>query len=265
MSVDFFVRFNLHNSVSASPLSVEVLKPLLNYGAEELDRMLREIDRIQTDRAEAFKKKHPDAVGALKGKKVLFLGDSITSDNLGYRGAVTRAAELLSVDGAVSGGTSSMLLHSAKRYIEKEAPEIVSLMVGSNDSVSVEQKELNQVSPCEYERNVRRMVEWAKNSGAQVLLFEIPPIVEERFRQNFSRQSKLQSNETVRSYNEILKRIAHDTGISRISSEWLGESDGNYEPDGIHLSYQGQEAFAENWLEKAYELIKIKEKSYENC
>ena len=254
MAVDFFVRFNLHNSVSSSPLSVEVLKPLLNYGEDELDLMLREIDEIQSDRAGRLRKKHPEAVGALIGKKVLFLGDSITSDNLGYRGAVTRAADLRGIDGAVSGGTSSALLHSAKRYIEKEAPEIVSLMVGSNDSVSVDVAELNQVSPSEYERNVRAMVGWAKKSGAQVLLFEIPPIVEESFERNFSRQSKLQSNDTVKRYNGILCRIADDAGIRLISSEWLSECRDNYEPDGIHLSPCGQERFAESWLNAAAKL-----------
>ncbi len=256
MAVDFFVRFNLHNSISSSPLNVDVLKPLLNYNENELERMLREIDDIQKSRAEILRKKHPEAVGALTSKKVLFLGDSITSDNLGYRGAVTQAAGLCGIDGSVSGGTSSMLLHSAKSYIEKEAPEIVSLMVGSNDSVSIEAEELNQVSSKEYERNVRHMVTWTKKSGARILLFEIPPVVEKRFERSFSRQSKLQSNGTVKRYNGILERIASDAGIRLIPSRWLAENEDNYEPDGIHLSFRGQEAFAENWLFNAYQLTK---------
>ncbi len=255
MAVDFFVRFNLHNSISSSPLSVDVLKPLLRRGADEIKLMLEQIDNVQSLRAEKLRKKHPEVIGALKGKRTLFIGDSITSDNLGYRGAVTKAAELSGTDGSVSGATSSMLLHFAKTCIEREMPEIVSLMIGSNDSVSIEQKELNQVSPCEYGRNVRHMVSWAKESGAQILLFEIPPIIEARFERNFSKQAKLQSNEMIRCYNEILKDIARDAGIRLIPSAWLAESEDNYEPDGIHLSLKGQEAFAENWLLKAYELI----------
>ena len=58
MAVDFFVRFNLHNSISSSPLNVDVLKPLLNYNENELERMLREIDDIQKSRAEILRKKY---------------------------------------------------------------------------------------------------------------------------------------------------------------------------------------------------------------
>ena len=256
MAVDFFVRFNLHRSPSSLPLSVEALRPHLKREDEELACMLREIDAAQAERAEALRKKYPEETTALCGKKVLFLGDSITSDNLGYRGTVTGAAKLLGIDGSISGGTSSMLLHGAKLSVEKERPDLVSLMVGSNDSVSIEEMELHQVSPSEYERNVRQMVAWAKRSGARVLLFEIPPVVEARFQRNFSGQAKLQSNETVRSYNERLQGIAREAGVELIGQGWLSEDEANYEKDGIHLSVQGHEAFAERWLLKAYEIIK---------
>ena len=255
MAVKFFVRFNLHNSLCSDPLSVEALRPHLNMSDGDIRSMICEIDEIQGSRAERLRKKCPEQTEALRGKKVVFLGDSITSDNLGYREAVTRAAALEAIDGSVSGGTSSMILHTAKMLIEQHGPDIVSVMLGSNDSVMIEGADLAQVSPEEYGRNLACIVRWAKQNGACVLLFEIPPVVEERFEKNFSSQSKAQTNANVRAYNEILKKIAEENDIELRSNLWLSEDAGYFEPDGIHLSICGQERFAEKWLLSAVQTI----------
>lgn len=255
MAVKFFARFNLHNSISSDPISVEMMRPFMNMSDGEICAMLCEIDKIQNKCAERLKEKYPTPTNRLRGNKVLFLGDSITSDNLGYRNMVTRAAELEEIDGSVSGGTSSVILHTAKMLIEKQKPDLVSLMIGSNDSVSVERKDLNQVSIGEYERNVGEIVRWAKQSGGKVLLFEIPPIIEQQFDKSFSEQSKMQSNKTVSAYNEVLKKIAEENEIELRSNRWLSEQAGLYEPDGIHLSVIGQELFAEKWLEAAAKTV----------
>lgn len=255
MSVKFFARFNLHNSICSEPLSVKALRPFFDMSDSEIADMLNEIDEIQNERVKRLQNKYPSELKLLTGKKVLFLGDSITSDNLGYRTTVTKAADLFAVDGSVSGGTSSMILYDAKMNIEKHKPDIVSIMIGSNDSVSISDDKLNQVSIIEYERNFRKIVEWSKESGASVLLFEIPPIVPWRFEKSFSKQLKIQSNETVLLYNEVLKDIAEQSGIELHSNGWLKEDENFYEPDGIHLSVTGHELFAQKWIEAATETI----------
>ncbi len=222
---------------------------------EDIQNMILEIDEIQFSRAERLKKKYSLITEKLKGKKVVFLGDSITSDNLGYRVTVTKAANLYSFDGSVSGGTSSMILHTAKVLIEKQKPDLVSLMVGSNDSVSIARKELNQVSIEEYDRNVREIVRWAKEVGAKVLLFEIPPIIEELFEKNFNSQSKFQSNKNIQIYNSVLKKIAEDNETELSLNHWLSEKVEYFEPDGIHLNVRGQETFAEKWFESVTKTI----------
>lgn len=251
MAVKFFARFNLHNSICSEPISVKALRPFFDMTDGEIADMLNEIDEIQNERVKRLQNKYPSELKLLTGKKVLFLGDSITSDNLGYRTTVTKAAKLCAVDGSVSGGTSSMILYDAKMLIEKHKPDIVSIMIGSNDSVSILENGLNQVSIEEYRRNVSKIAEWAKKSGAAVLLFEIPPIVPWRFEKSFSKQLKIQSNETVLLYNEALRDIAEQSGIKLHSNGWLSEDENFYEPDGIHLSVIGQELFANKWIEAA--------------
>ncbi len=216
----------------------------------ELDSMLAEIKDIQKSRADTLIGDY----SALFGKRAVFIGDSITSDNLGYRDTVTLAAKLIATDGAVSGGTSSMVLYSAKAHIEKSRPDILSIMIGSNDSVCIDDFSLPQVSLDEYKRNVSAIVKWAKNSGAKVMLFEIPPVIEERFKKSFDSQSKLQSNKNINKYNAVLKEIAQKNCIPLLSNGWLCDKCDLYMPDGIHLSVEGQTLFAKRWLDAALQL-----------
>lgn len=248
MSVKFFARFNLHNSVCENPPSVEFLRPHFNMSDAELKSMISEIDNVQKEAAERIKEQLPATFAEFLGKRVLFAGDSITSDNLGYRHIVARTLGLEGIDCSVSGGVSSMLCHTVKTKLLQNSPDIVSIMVGSNDSVCIDDYDFPQVSLCEYERNIGKIVKWAKNSGAKVLLFEIPPVMEESFKKSFDSQSKLQSNENIKRYNDILKRIADKNGIPLLSNDWLGGKNDFYMPDGIHLSATGQEEFAKRWI-----------------
>lgn len=264
MAGEFFVRFNLHNSVCCYPASFDILRPMVGDMSDaELRAFLDKIENVHAQRAAELKKAYEREINVIRGKKVLFLGDSLTSDNFGYRRTVTRAAELNALDGSVSGGTSSALLHSAKMQLQSFKPDIVSIMIGTNDSVCIESDNLPQVGTEEYGRNVKAIVEWSLNIGAHVLLFEIPPVHEERFSKSFTSQYKLQSNGNIATYNSVLKNIADECGIPLLSNAWIADGDKNslFEPDGIHLSLEGQELFARNWITAVAKIINGKDKN----
>lgn len=264
MAGEFFIRFNLQNSICQYPTSFAILRPMVHDMSDaELQAFLDKIESVHAQRAEKLKNAYAEEIAVLRGKKVLFLGDSITSDNFGYRRTVTRAAELNALDGSVSGGTSSAVLHSAKMQLQAFKPDIVSVMIGTNDSVSIGREDLFQVSIKEYGRNVKAIVDWSINAGASVALFEIPPVHEERFKKSFAAQYKLQSNGNIARYNCVLKNIANEYGISLLSNAWIADKgddcDWLFEPDGIHLSLKAQELFAEKWLESVARIISAKE------
>ncbi len=216
-----------------------------------------EFDSFQNRRAERLKKEFPDETLTLENKKVLFIGDSITSDNLGYRISVSLAANLKAVNGSVSSSTSATLLESSLRLIENEKPEIVSIMIGTNDSISIQNPGLNQVKLEEYAGNMQKIINKAKECGAKVLLFAIPLIQEELFAKYFNPRGKFQNNETVELYNHMLSQVARENGIPLIEHSWLSGGDLTpfFEPDGVHLSTEAQEYFAKSWLINASKLI----------
>lgn len=253
----FFMRFNLQNSVSSFPATKAVFTPILpNMSEDEIRRTLEDFERIRIERNQRVSVECKDAIEKIKGKSVLFLGDSLTSDNLGYRLTVTKCASLKAYDCSVSGGLSSMLTYVAKDFTAKLKPDIVSLMVGTNDSVGMESLDNPQVSVVEYVRNIDLILRWATNSGAKVMLFEIPPIHEERFANCFNVNFKFQTNENIAKFNEMLKKVAYVYGVNVISNGYLLQNkDENYEMDGVHLSIKGHELFAKQWLNEATKLF----------
>lgn len=257
MSNRFFMRFNLQNSVGNFPATARTGAALLGAEEREIGAYLAEFDEIQSRRVERLRQICDEEVRVLRAQRVLFLGDSVTSDNLGYREAVSRAAELQSVDGSVSGGTSATLLQHAEAQLRQHQPSLVSLMIGSNDSVRLGAEAIEQVSVEEYCRNVKAILGWAVRSGARILLWEILPIHEARFEASFGKQGKTQSNRRIREYNAALREVARGFGIETAAHAWLNESEYEacFDSDGIHLSVTGQESFAQRWLIAASRLM----------
>lgn len=239
MSERFLIRFNLPHEATE----------------EERGAYLKEFEQIQTERVRRLTDKMGKETEALRGKRVLFLGDSITSDNLGYRTSVSRAAELCATDGSVSGATTSSLLPLARERIGEARYDLISVMLGANDSVTLTEEGRNQVSLEEYVANMEEILLRAKGNGASVLLFAITPVHEERFEKSFSDQKKRQSNETVARYNRHLRELAEKHEIRLTAHSWLTE-DLFWEKDGIHLTPRGQERLSESWLLAASNIIK---------
>lgn len=259
MSKRFFIRFNLHKSADKFPVNKDVFEPFVNENTDWIESCLNDFDDIQNKRAKVLKDKYPKELESLKGKKVVFLGDSITSDNLGYRTSVTKAAELCEIDCSISGATSAMILQSAY-MMQKEMPDIVSIMIGANDTKGFGSENLNCVSIDEYERNLTEMIRWSVQSGAKTVLLGITPIVKERYENHFKPQGIFGSNRVVERYNEVLKKLALTYNIKFLDNDWIKEREDIcelFEPDGIHLSVKGHDIFAEEWIKAVAEIIQI--------
>ena len=256
MSHRFFTRFNLQSSANHFPATATIGAALQNTSPSEIQGYLDEFEAIQAARADRMRALFGDRLAPLQGKKVVFFGDSITSDNLGYRTTVSRAAHLQAVDGSISGGTSATVLQYAKERIQQEKPDLVSIMLGANDSVGIGTDDLGQVSLEEYGRNLCAIVSWSLESGARVLLFAVTPIHEARFARQFAAQGKVQSNENIQRYNQRLRIIAEELGLSLFDHGYLTDPETLLEKDGIHLSPQGQEQMAAHWLACAIDLLK---------
>ncbi|MBR7112761.1 MAG: hypothetical protein IKC75_07605 [Clostridia bacterium] len=222
------------------------------YPKEEVKANFATYERIHTERILAL----PDTMNLkeLYGKRVVFVGDSITSDNIGYRLTVTRAARLRATDTSLSGGKTNNIKEDAKQAILTEKPDIVSIMIGANDSPIKGEPLKHGVALPQYAENLREIVAAAAEVGAKILLLEITPIHEANFAAHYEGKQKFQTNANIEEYNVAVRGIAAEFGATLLQNGWLGAAE-DFEKDGIHLSDSAQARLARRWLETAIKLI----------
>lgn len=249
-----FLRYQLQNSIGKLSPSPALFEAVLGVEQERIAAQLAELEEIRLVQVQRLKEGYAAELAALHGKRVLFLGDSLTVDELGYRTLVSDAAELEARNAAISGATTSSLLLTCRNKILSKTspvPEVISIMLGTNDAVSIGREEMHLVSLGEYLRNMREILTWSKKTGARVLLFAIPAVLEQRYCAHAAASGKLQSNRAIATYNAGLATLAKELEIELIAHV-AQENEAYFEKDGLHWSVQGQVHFAEQWLKAAY-------------
>ncbi len=239
----FYIRFCLQRMQGA----VEENFPyecIMDASAEEISSFINECDEWQGRQADEICASMK--LGELKGKRVLFVGDSITADRMSYRGIVTKAAQLVEYNAAISGAVSTDMFRHLKQYIQNFNPDIISIMIGSNDSLIIADKK-NLVSKREYEDNIEKIIHISKESGAKVMISTIQPVDEKRF----NSPNKTNNNANITDYCNIIRNQAMKNNISlndfadAIKDESIKKL---IENDGVHLTPYGQSCLAKQWL-----------------
>lgn len=257
MPVHSFLRYQLQNSLRQLPASADLLATAVGVTTDTVKGYLAEFEQIRQSAVLRLAQTCKTEADALRGKRVLFFGDSLTADEIGYRVFVSEAAGLAARNAAISGATSSSLLPSCRHRIfsaSSPTPEIISVMLGTNDAVCLEREDMPLVSLGEYLRNMRQILCWAQKAGARVLLFAIPSVLEAQFCAHEAASGKRQTNANIARYNEGLVALAREVGIPLISQDEPMLDPTCFEKDGLHWSVEGQTRFAARWLRAAADL-----------
>ncbi len=153
---------------------------------------------------------------AQTNQTILVMGDSLSAEYGLVRGAgwVKLLEEQLQKQGSpwnvfnasISGETSSGGLSRLPKLLEQKKPGIVFLELGANDA-------LRGLSIQESNKNLRKMIQKSKQSGAKVLLFgmQIPPNYGQEYAREFKDlYAKLASQENVQLLPFFLSGVASD-------------------------------------------------------
>jgi acyl-CoA thioesterase-1 len=158
----------------------------------------------------------PFGTKAQTNSTILVMGDSLSAEYGLARGTgwVKLLEEQLQKQGSpwtvfnasISGETSSGGLSRLPKLLEQKKPGIVLLELGANDA-------LRGLPIQESNKNLRKMIELSKNSGAKVLLFgmQIPPNYGEKYAEQFKELFiKLASQENIQILPFFLHGVASD-------------------------------------------------------
>lgn len=145
---------------------------------------------------------------------ILVMGDSLSAEYGLTRGTgwvrlleeqlQSQASPWIVFNASISGETSSGGLTRLPKLLDQKKPGIVLLELGANDA-------LRGLSIQESEKNLRKMIQLSKNSGAKVLLFgmQIPPNYGQKYTKQFRDLfSKLASQEHVQLLPFFLDGVA---------------------------------------------------------
>ena len=110
------------------------------------------------------------------------------------------------VNAGHSGWNSRQLREIFRQELDKNRPDLIILMVGTNDNLN----SYNLVPPEEFEKNLTAMAESARASGAELLLCEIPnacqELMQKRHKADFFRRET--AEDKVRRANQIVAAVA---------------------------------------------------------
>lgn len=244
--MNFAVRFQLHKSgCTIEDTRPSVLASVYGLSTEETERDIQTAQTYVGAASERLKSKYDLSAW---DKRVLFLGDSLTSDRFSFAHIIPKVLETECRDAAVSGACSTAFVASINYLLAEYNADLVHIMLGTNDIPVVGcSHPANIVSLEEYKRNISHLIECAGENRI-VVLSSIPPVHTERSKVFLP--NKVMSNEVIKRYNAALVEIAAEKKIV-LNDTWsfLREADDFYEPDGVHLSPKAQEVFAERLME----------------
>lgn len=180
----------------------------------------------------------PTTANAQEKPTILVLGDSLSA---GYNIDVEQGwVELLNqklqqegyphtvINGSISGDTTTQGLLRLPTLLEQHDPEIVIIELGGNDA-------LRGTPPNAIKRNLSKLIDTSKRSGAEVLLLgiQIPPNYGQRYAQAFfDNYAQLANEKKVKLVPFFLENV--------------GGNDELMQDDGIHPNVKAQPLLLEN-------------------
>lgn len=236
----FLLRFNCQKSGLDMPNDAKLFGNLFEESEENIIECIEWYNKTNQEalfeisnsvNIEQFKNKYKD-------KRILFVGDSITSDRMSYGKIIGSALPDNVIDKAISGSRSVDVASTVYRNCVEEKPDYVSLLVGNNDSVFLdENKENTSVSIEEYARNLNIIIDKVEKFGAVLIINSVAPIHSEVFNKNNLYWSASEESNSL--FNETACTIAKKRNVifNDFRTVFTHEEPKNlFEPDGIHLS-----------------------------
>ena len=263
----FNFKFNLHKSlipIGIDDHDYDRLKTVYGVSDEWMKQTVESIESSNKQHAEMLSSQFDFEKLNKKPIKIVFFGDSITSDRQSYLNILKIALQnyknVQLVDMAISAHKSGDLFTATYPNMIGEHADIAHIMIGTNDVRQINDEDrAYHTSPEEYEKNVDYVVSELTKDGTKVILTTIPPYSQDKADKSFVGCRALFLEESRKLFNSILAWTAEKHGAL------LNQMDELYAPytaeeltltDGIHLNAIGQDLLAQGVMKSILELMK---------
>lgn len=262
----FNFKFKLHKSnISIGLADDDYARLSVAYGVP-LAEMMAEVDAdAASNAAEAalLLKTHPDAPEALRGVRLAFMGDSITSDRRSYlniiRTAIGDSAEIL--DDSISAYKINDIITNYVPGLTGFGANIAHLMIGSNDMKrTTDGRGYILTEPDEFRRELRYFLEALTARGTRLIVSTLPPFDAPKSEAKFWNVNVRYREADRAAYNAVIREEVERAGCTLNDMEPVYAAyttDALTRDDGLHLNELGQRLMAEAVLGKMLALAQI--------
>ena len=262
----FNFRFNLHKtifSIGVEDHDYAKLQEVYGVDSQWMQQTVSEFAQSNAQNAQQLKEECDLYALSLKPLKIVFLGDSNTSNRQSYlnilKAATVDYPQLQLIDKAVSGFKSGDLLTTIHPSVIDEHADIAHIMIGTNDFRRIaDAKKLYHTSPAEFEKNLDYVVSAFIKDGSRVILTTIPRFSKEKSDKHFAKSNGTFEEEDRKLYNAIIEGIAYKYGAYLNKMDELFAQHTPEEltlPDGIHLCELGHGVLARGVADSIVNLI----------
>lgn len=182
---------------------------------------------------------------------VVLVGDSI---RLSYAPIVLKQLDgkAAVVSPKANGGDSNNVLKNLEQWVIREKPAVVHFNCGIHDTKHFKATGKFQVSPEQYEANLRKIVERIrKDTGAVVLFATTTPILDDRAAAARKGRDYELLGSSVEQYNVIAKKVMEELNVpvndlhaAMSKPERPLTTEGLIGKDGVHLTARARELLA---------------------
>ena len=199
--------------------------------------------------------------------QILCFGDSITYGSLDFEGSGWYGELRRHMDGlrsanpefyaltynlgvpgeATDGLLERFALETEARFSLRQKEEAVFIFqFGANDACVIPSTGKFRVEKEQYIKNLRTVVEQARNFGGAILFLNITPVID-RITENQLDKDKSRKNAYVNEYNQALADFCAESQapLIDISSLFIGDEDELISADGLHPTTKGHRVIAD--------------------
>ena len=261
----FNFKFNLHKSVIPIGLRDDDYESLAVAYGVPLEEMMAEADadRLSNqNEAKLLSDAFQSAKSVLKGKRIAFLGDSISSDRRSFVNIIRTAVgeeDTRFLDDSVSAYKLIDIITNYYPRVTDFQPDIVHLMIGTNDlKRTTDPMALQLVKPEEYRRELEYLLKVFNMRGIKVIASTLPPVDDEKVRAAYWDCNACYLQEDRDAYIRVLREevakakcILND--MEAIYARYSTDELTIY--DGLHLNALGQRLMAHAVISKLIEAL----------
>lgn len=159
------------------------------------------------------------------------------------------------INAGTGGHRASEVLYVMRRGVLDPRPDLVIVMVGTNDTINSKKA----VTTEDYRRNLELIVDGVRKSGAKLMLATIPPCYEPHLLLRHKREffAELSPNERIRETNAVIREVAeaHELPLADVYAlfeekgavglefeSFLRNKANSGSDDGVHPTAKGYEA-----------------------